>query len=74
MLFFNRLLVCCLLENDFVCQMTREFAGCCQFEDKSHDKVKKAISAASQLITSIPDKARRGAPALLSPRYRYFDF
>ncbi|KAH6799566.1 hypothetical protein C2S51_036050 [Perilla frutescens var. frutescens] len=63
----ERLLVLCLLENDLVCQMTREFASGCQFEDVSHEQVKKVISAASQLITSIPDKARRGAPASLSP-------
>lgn len=54
--------------------MAREFAGGYQFEDASHEQVKKAISAASQLITSIPDKARRGAPASLSPRYCYFEF
>lgn len=71
---FNRLLVICLLENDLVCQMTREFAGDCQFEDAGHEQVKKAISASSQLITSIPDKARRGAPASLSPRYPYCEF
>lgn len=65
---FNRLLVICLLENDLACQMTREFAGDCHFEDASHEQAKKAISEASQLITSIPDKARREAPASLSPR------
>ncbi|XP_057806839.1 uncharacterized protein LOC131021593 [Salvia miltiorrhiza] len=64
----ERLLVICLLENDLVRQMTREFSGDCDFEDASHEQVKKSISAASQLITSIPDKARRGAPASLSPR------
>ncbi|XP_042040158.1 telomere length regulation protein TEL2 homolog isoform X1 [Salvia splendens] len=64
----ERLLVICLLDNDLVCQMTREFAGNCHFEDLSHEQVKKAISATSQLITSIPDKARREAPASLTPR------
>ncbi|XP_042037087.1 telomere length regulation protein TEL2 homolog [Salvia splendens] len=64
----ERLLVICLLDNDLVCQMTREFAGNCHFEDLCHEQVKKAISATSQLITSIPDKARREAPASLTPR------
>lgn len=73
MLLFNRLLVLCLLENHLVCQMAREFAGGCQFEDVNHEQIKKAISAASQLITSIPDKTRRGAPASLSPQYPYFE-
>lgn len=71
---FDRLLVICLLDNDLVCQMTREFAGNCHFEDLSHEQVKKTISATSQLITSIPDKARREAPASLTPRYPYFEF
>lgn len=63
----ERLLVLCLLENDLVCQMAREFAGGCRYEDANHEQIKKVISAASQLITSIPDKTRRGAPASLSP-------
>ncbi|KAI3454970.1 hypothetical protein Pfo_011633 [Paulownia fortunei] len=62
----ERLLVLCLLENDLVLQMAREFAGGCQFEDLSHEQFTQAISGVSQLITSIPDKARRGAPASLS--------
>ncbi|KAL7139542.1 hypothetical protein ABFS83_09G059400 [Erythranthe nasuta] len=62
----ERLLVLCLLENDLVIQMTREFAGGYQFEDLSREQLKQAISGVSQLITSIPDKARRGSPPSLS--------
>ncbi|KAL1567897.1 telomere length regulation protein TEL2 [Salvia divinorum] len=64
----ERLLVICLLDNDLVSKMNREFAGDCHFKDPSHEQVKKAISTTSQLITSIPDKARQGAPASLAPR------
>ncbi|KAK6148135.1 hypothetical protein DH2020_019047 [Rehmannia glutinosa] len=62
----ERLVVLCLLENDLVHQMARDFAGFCQFEDLSHEQLKQAISEVSLLITSVPDKARRGAPASLS--------
>ncbi|XP_051147882.1 uncharacterized protein LOC127263012 [Andrographis paniculata] len=63
----ERLLVLCLLENDMVLQIAREFASGGQFEDVSHEQLRQTISRISQLITSIPDKARRGAPAALSP-------
>ncbi|KAK4436919.1 Telomere length regulation protein TEL2 [Sesamum alatum] len=62
----ERLLVLCLLENDLILQMAREFAGGSQFQDLSHEQLKQAISKVSQLITSIPDKARQGAPTSLS--------
>ncbi|KAL8456813.1 hypothetical protein ACS0TY_034887 [Phlomoides rotata] len=63
----ERLLVLCLLENELVLQMAEEFTIGCQLGDLSHEQLKQAISRASQLITSIPDKARRGAPTSLSP-------
>ncbi|KAL3818589.1 hypothetical protein ACJIZ3_004494 [Penstemon smallii] len=63
----ERLLLLCLLENDLVLQMVREFTGDYQFEDISHNQLKQAISRVSQLITSIPDKARRGTSTSLSP-------
>ncbi|GFP88825.1 telomere length regulation protein tel2 homolog [Phtheirospermum japonicum] len=63
----ERLLVLCLLESDMILQMSRDFAGFRQFENLSHGQLKEAISRVSQLITSIPDKARRGAPTSLSP-------
>lgn len=71
MQFFNRLLVLCLLENELVLQMAGEFTIDCQLGDLSHEQLKQSVSRASQLITSIPDKARRGAPASLSPQYPY---
>lgn len=67
--FYVRLLVFCLLENNLVLQMAREFASGDQFKDLSHGQIKQAISQTTQLITSIPDKARRGAPTSLSPQY-----
>ncbi|KAL3649936.1 hypothetical protein CASFOL_006339 [Castilleja foliolosa] len=63
----ERLLVLCLLDNDMVLQMARDFSGFHQFENLSREQLKQAISRASQLITSIPDKARRRAPTSLSP-------
>ncbi|KAL0415777.1 UNVERIFIED_CONTAM: hypothetical protein Slati_3409600 [Sesamum latifolium] len=62
----ERLLVLCLLENDLILQMAREFAGGAQFQDLSHEQLKQTISKVSQLVTSIPDKARQGAPTSLS--------
>ncbi|XP_011072972.1 telomere length regulation protein TEL2 homolog isoform X1 [Sesamum indicum] len=62
----ERLLVLCLLENDLILQIAREFAGGAQFQDLSHEQLKQAISKVSQLVTSIPDKARLGAPTSLS--------
>lgn len=64
----ERLLVLCLLENNGVLQMVRDFCGGCQFEDLGQEQLKQVISRVSQLITSIPDKARQGAPTSLSPR------
>ncbi|KAL0342365.1 UNVERIFIED_CONTAM: Telomere length regulation protein TEL2 [Sesamum calycinum] len=62
----ERLLVLCLLENDLMLQMAREFAGGAQFQDLGHEQLKQVISKVSQLVTSIPDKARQGAPTSLS--------
>ncbi|KAL8476821.1 hypothetical protein ACS0TY_029212 [Phlomoides rotata] len=47
--------------------MAEEFTIGCQLGDLSHEQLKQAISRTSQLIRSIPDKARRGAPTSLSP-------
>ncbi|KAI3688672.1 hypothetical protein L2E82_46425 [Cichorium intybus] len=54
----ERLVALCLLENDGVLQLTREFSH--QPKDKAE------ISRVAQLITSVPDKARFGASTLLS--------
>ncbi|KAL6576352.1 hypothetical protein OROHE_000133 [Orobanche hederae] len=62
----ERLVALCLLENDMVLQMARGFAGSCQFDNLSRDRFKQAISRVSQIITSIPDKARLRAPTSFS--------
>ncbi|KAK4395726.1 Telomere length regulation protein TEL2 [Sesamum angolense] len=36
--------------------------GGAQFQDLGHEQLKQVISKVSQLVTSIPDKARQGAP------------
>ncbi|GER48834.1 hypothetical protein STAS_26027 [Striga asiatica] len=61
------LLILCLLENDMILQMAREFCGFRQSENLSCEQLKQSISRVTQLISSIPDKARRGAPTSLSP-------
>lgn len=63
----ERLLVLCLLENDGVLEIAKEFTGCCHSEDLSHEQLKQIISRVAQLVTAIPDKARRRAPISLSP-------
>ncbi|KZV58746.1 hypothetical protein F511_18771 [Dorcoceras hygrometricum] len=64
----ERLLVLCFLENNGVLQMVRDFYDGCQFEDLGQEQLKEVISRVSQLIMSIPDKARQGAPTSLAPR------
>ncbi|KAI7727435.1 hypothetical protein M8C21_020440 [Ambrosia artemisiifolia] len=60
----DRLLAICLLENDGVLQLAREFAH--QPRNINLEQHKSAISKVSQLVTSVPDKARMGASTLLS--------
>uniref|UniRef100_A0A1J3F7I5 Telomere length regulation protein TEL2-like protein n=2 Tax=Noccaea caerulescens TaxID=107243 RepID=A0A1J3F7I5_NOCCA len=55
----ERLLILCLLENAGVLKMTKEI-------DDSYASVKPLLSRISQILTSIPDKARLKAPPLLS--------
>ncbi|KAK9278448.1 hypothetical protein L1049_028013 [Liquidambar formosana] len=62
----ERLLVLCLLENDGIFRMAREFGGSCQSEDFTNERLKSTISRVAQLVASIPDKARSGAPTSLS--------
>lgn len=59
----ERLLVLCLLENDGVLQMAREFW---QSKDSTSEQLKPAVSRVTQIIASIPDKARLRAPTSLS--------
>ncbi|KAJ0571205.1 hypothetical protein HanHA300_Chr05g0187661 [Helianthus annuus] len=60
----ERLLALCLLENDGVLQLVREFSH--QPGDNNLERRKFNISKVSQLVTSVPDKARLGASTLLS--------
>nr|GEW71526.1 hypothetical protein [Tanacetum cinerariifolium] len=60
----ERILGLCLLENDGVLQLTREFSH--KSEDINLEQHKSAISRVAQLVTSVPDKARLGASTLLS--------
>ncbi|KAG6683870.1 hypothetical protein I3843_12G034800 [Carya illinoinensis] len=59
----ERLLVHCLLENDGVLQMAREF---CQSEDSISERTKPSVATLAQIVASIPDKARLRAPVSLS--------
>ncbi|XP_076881668.1 uncharacterized protein LOC143529850 isoform X1 [Bidens hawaiensis] len=60
----ERLLAICLLENDGVLQLAREFFH--KPDNINFEQHKSAISKVSQLVTSVPDKARLGASTLLS--------
>ncbi|KAI3686392.1 hypothetical protein L1987_80067 [Smallanthus sonchifolius] len=60
----ERLLALCLLENDGVLQLAREFSH--QPENINLEQHKSATSKVSQLVTSVPDKVRLGASTLLS--------
>ncbi|KAF8399868.1 hypothetical protein HHK36_015739 [Tetracentron sinense] len=62
----ERILVLCLLENEGVLQMAREFGGSCQPEDFTTERLNPIISRVAQLVASIPDKARLEATAALS--------
>ncbi|KAI3820688.1 hypothetical protein L1987_08236 [Smallanthus sonchifolius] len=60
----ERLLALCLLENDGVLQLAREFSH--KPENINLEQQKSAICKVSQLVTSVPDKVRLGASTLLA--------
>ncbi|KAK1359625.1 telomere length regulation protein TEL2-like [Heracleum sosnowskyi] len=62
----ERLVALCLLENNGVLHMAREFSGSCSSEGLRDVQLKADISRIAQLVTSIPDKARVEAPKSLS--------
>ncbi|XP_019052281.1 PREDICTED: telomere length regulation protein TEL2 homolog [Nelumbo nucifera] len=66
----ERILVLCLLENNGLLKMAREFGGSCQSRELISTNLKPDdsifISRIAQLLVSIPDKARLEAPAALS--------
>lgn len=67
----GRLLLLCLFENDGVHRMVIEFDRDCQSEGSANESFRQIIFRVAQLITSIPDKARAGAPASLSSPYPF---
>ncbi|XP_062029874.1 uncharacterized protein LOC133745771 [Rosa rugosa] len=62
----ERLLVLCLVENNGVLQMAREFGGSFQSEDYTNENLMSTVSRVAQIVASIPDKAQLRAPTSLS--------
>ncbi|CAB88328.1 putative protein [Arabidopsis thaliana] len=54
----ERLLILCLLENDGVLKITKEIGNIYQGHNSSNGSLKPLLSRLSQILTSIPDKAR----------------
>ncbi|RID58894.1 hypothetical protein BRARA_F02155 [Brassica rapa] len=62
----ERLLILCLLENAGVLKMTQEIGDYYQGDSSRNGNLKPLLSRLSQILTSIPDKARLKSPPLLS--------
>lgn len=62
----ERLLVLCLLENDGVLQIAREFGSSQLYEDFTIVQLQPLASRVAQIVASIPDKAQPRAPTSLS--------
>ncbi|KAJ4896873.1 embryo defective 2423 [Raphanus sativus] len=62
----ERLLIMCLLENAGVLKMTKEIGVYYRGDSSMNRNLKALLSRLSQILTSIPDKARLKAPPLLS--------
>ncbi|KAL5076492.1 hypothetical protein RYX36_015476 [Vicia faba] len=62
----ERLLVLCLLENNGVLQIAREFGGLSTSKGFTDERIKPNISRMAQIVVSIPDKARMNSPTSLS--------
>lgn len=69
--FYDRLVILCLLENNGVLQMTREFSVTSMSEDSTNGWPRPIISRVAQLVASVPDKAGLRAPTSLSSQYPY---
>ncbi|PQM37274.1 telomere length regulation protein TEL2 homolog [Prunus yedoensis var. nudiflora] len=65
----ERLLILCLLENNGVLQMAREFSSSSHSEDYINENLKPAVSRVAQIVASIPDKAQLRAPTSLSSHF-----
>ncbi|EOA23443.1 hypothetical protein CARUB_v10016628mg [Capsella rubella] len=62
----ERLLILCLLEHAGVLKITKEIGDSYQGDVSKNGSLKPLLSRLSQILTSIPDKARLKAPPLLS--------
>ncbi|CDY37926.1 BnaA06g18910D [Brassica napus] len=62
----ERLLILCLLENAGVLKMTKEIGYYYQGDSSWNGNLKPLLSRLSQILSSIPDKARLKSPPLLS--------
>lgn len=62
----ERLLVLCLLENNGVLQIAREFGGLSKSKGFTDEQMKPDISRMAQIVASIPDIARMNSPTSLS--------
>ncbi|KAI4343658.1 hypothetical protein L6164_010980 [Bauhinia variegata] len=62
----ERLLVLCMLENNGLLQIAREFGGPSSSKALANEWIKPDLSRVAQIVASIPDKARMKAPTLLS--------
>lgn len=67
----ERLLVLCLLENNGVLQIAREFGSLSNSKGFTDEKIKLAVSRMAQFVASIPDKARMNSPTSLSSQYPF---
>jgi len=70
----DRLLVLCLLENNGVLQIAREFGGLSKSKGFTDEQMKPDISRMAQIVASIPDKARMNSPTSLSSQYPFARF
>ncbi|MED6108566.1 hypothetical protein PIB30_025389 [Stylosanthes scabra] len=62
----ERLLVLCLLENNGVLQLAREFGGPFESKGFTNERIRPAVSRVAQIVASIPDKARMNTLTSLS--------
>ncbi|MED6212573.1 hypothetical protein PIB30_084738 [Stylosanthes scabra] len=68
----ERLLVLCLLENNGVLQLAREFGGPFKSKGFTNVQIRPAVSRVAQIVASIPDKARMNTLTSLSSQYPLF--
>ncbi|XP_061359782.1 uncharacterized protein LOC133303831 [Gastrolobium bilobum] len=62
----ERLLVLCLIENNGVLRLAREFGGSSKSEGFTNEQIKLDVSRVAQIVASIPDKSRMNSPSSLS--------